>query len=126
MEEVTVKVDAFIKSLSSGVKRGLSNQLLRRPRRRKSQIKWSLGSVEKRPAPGRRQNIYHSQPTSLGYSSLAAPGSYCVTMEAHSSVRIPTSEKEERMDLVLLMDELRIAGLDNNLKTMGKHSWNGH
>lgn len=120
MKEVTVKVDAFIKSLSSGVKRGLSNRLLRCPRRQKSQIKRRDASCS------REKTEYISQPTILGYSSLAAPSSYCVTREGQPSMRIPPSEKEERMDLVLLMDELRIAGLDNNLKTMGKHSWNGH
>lgn len=46
----------------------------------------------------REKTEYISQPTSLGYSSLAAPGSYCVTREGHPSVRIPPSEKEEWTD----------------------------
>lgn len=74
----------------------------------------------------REKREYTSEPTNLGYSSLAAPGSYCVTREGHLSMRIPPTEKEERMDSELVMDELRIAGLDNNLKTIGKHFWNGH
>lgn len=74
----------------------------------------------------REKRAYISQPTSLGYSSLAAPNWYWVTREGHPSVRIPPSEKEERMDSELVMEELRIAGLDSNLKTMRKHFWNGH